>query len=69
MSLFEKDGVIYKHIPAGGHGGGVTSSAVVKASDAEAKEFLAAGEPVEEDARAEAETEVAAVEDEDVETD
>jgi hypothetical protein len=67
MSFFEKDGVVYKHIPAGGHGGGVTGSAVVKASDAEAKAFLAAGEPVEAEAEVEgeAETKIAAVEDED----
>lgn len=41
MEFFEKDGVVYKHIPAGGSGGGVTGSVVVKASDAESTAFLA----------------------------
>lgn len=41
MQFFEKDGEIYKHIPAGGHGGGVTSTAVVKATEAEAAAFRA----------------------------
>lgn len=39
MNCFEKDGVIYKNIPAGGQGGGVTSFATVKATDAEAAAF------------------------------
>lgn len=42
MSFFEKDGIVYKHIPAGGHGGGVTGSVPVKASEAEAEAFRAA---------------------------
>lgn len=46
MQLFEKDGKIFKHIPAGGHGGGITSSAVVKATDAEAAAFRASLETV-----------------------
>lgn len=41
MDFFEKDGVVYKHVPAGGHGGGVTSSVVVKATEAEAAAFYA----------------------------
>lgn len=49
MSYFEKDGEIYKQVPAGGHGGGVTSSVPVKATEAEAAAFRAsletAGEP------------------------
>lgn len=42
MEYFEKDGDVYKHVPAGGHGGGVTGSAVIKATDAEAAAFRAA---------------------------
>lgn len=42
MSLFEKDGEIFKNVPAGGHGGGITSYATVKASEAEAAAFRAA---------------------------
>jgi hypothetical protein len=42
--LFEKDGEVYKSVPAGGHGGGVTSFATVKASEAEAAAFRAAQE-------------------------
>lgn len=41
MDFFEKDGVVYKHVPAGGHGGGVTGSVVVKATEAEAAAFQA----------------------------
>lgn len=41
MDFFEKEGVIYKHVPAGGMGGGVTSSVVVKATDAEAEDYRA----------------------------
>jgi hypothetical protein len=45
MDLFEKDGEIYKSVPAGGHGGGVTSSVVVKATEAEAAAFRATQDP------------------------
>lgn len=41
MDLFEKDGEVYKRVPAGGTGGGVTSFATVKASEAEAAGFRA----------------------------
>jgi hypothetical protein len=41
MQFFEKDGEVYKHVPAGGTGGGVTSYATVKATDAEAAAFRA----------------------------
>lgn len=53
MSFFEKDGEVYKTVPAGGTGGGVTSYATVKASDDEAASFratAAAAEPVAEEA-------------------
>lgn len=42
MSCFEHDGEVWKHIPAGGHGGGVTGSFRVKASKEEANAFRAA---------------------------
>lgn len=45
MHFFEKDGVVYKHVPAGGTGGGVTSYATVKASEAEAERFRASQVP------------------------
>lgn len=41
MDFFEKDGIVYKNMPAGGMGGGVTGSVVVKASAAESAAFLA----------------------------
>lgn len=40
--FFEQDSEVYKHIPAGGHGGGITGSFKVKASAAEAAAFHAA---------------------------
>jgi hypothetical protein len=56
MDYFEKDGVIYKSVPAGGHGGGVTSFATVKASEAEAAAFRATLEPAAEPVADEPET-------------
>lgn len=41
MDFFEKDGVVYKNIPAGGHGGGVTGAVTVKASLDEAEAYRA----------------------------
>ena len=41
-TCFEKDGEIYKHIPAGGHGGGITGAFVVKASKEEIAAFRTA---------------------------
>lgn len=39
--LFEKDGKIYKNVPAGGTGGGATGWVAVLASDGEAAAFIA----------------------------
>lgn len=46
MDFFEKDGVVCKTVPAGGSGGGITGSVVVKATIAEAHAFRAAQVPV-----------------------
>lgn len=39
--FFEQDGVVYKRMPAGGHGGGITGAVTAKASDVEAALFHA----------------------------
>lgn len=39
MDFFEKDGEIFKRIPAGGHGGGITGAFPVKASPEEAAAY------------------------------
>jgi hypothetical protein len=48
MDCFEREGVVYKHVPAGGTGGGATGAAVVKASEAEAAAFRATLVPADE---------------------
>jgi hypothetical protein len=55
MDLFEKDGVVYKYVPAGGYGGGITSSVALKATHAEAAAFRQAKVKAEPEVEAEPE--------------
>lgn len=52
MEFFEKGGIVFRNVPAGGFGGGVTGSVVVKASVQEAEAYYAglAAQPMDEPA-------------------